>query len=112
MRNRMPGKKILGSKKASGRKLRSPKVTTPLFCIAGIGASAGGLEAFQQFFSTMPPDSNVGFVLVPHLDPTHTSMLPELLQRLTKMTVVHARHGVKVAPNQIYVVPPNKDIEI
>jgi two-component system, chemotaxis family, CheB/CheR fusion protein len=113
----MPGKKILRSKKAlvrakSGQNRRAPKANELSFCIAGIGASAGGLEAFEQFFSAMPPDSNVGFVLVPHLDPTHTSMLPELLQRLTKMTVVQARHGIKVAPNQIYVVPPNKDIEI
>ena len=82
------------------------------FCIAGIGASAGGLEAFEQFFSAMPPDSNVGFVLVPHLDPSHTSMLPELLQRFTKMNVVQVRHGMKVAPNRIHVVPPNKDMEI
>jgi two-component system, chemotaxis family, CheB/CheR fusion protein len=113
----MPGKKILRSKSAlappkSGQKPRPPKAKELPFCIAGIGASAGGLEAFEQFFSAMPPDSNVGFVLVPHLDPTHTSMLPELLQRLTKMTVVQARHGIRVAPNQIYVVPPNKDIEI
>jgi len=111
----MRGKKILRSKKAPVSPKSSqkpPNAKELLFCIAGIGASAGGLEAFEQFFSAMPPDSNVGFVLVPHLDPTHTSMLPELLQRLTKMTVVQARHGIKVAPNQIYVVPPNKDIEI
>jgi two-component system CheB/CheR fusion protein len=87
-------------------------VSQPTFCIAGIGASAGGLEAFEQFFSAMPPDSNVGFVLVPHLDPSHTSMLPELLQRFTKMDVVQARHGMKVAPNRIHIVPPNKDMEI
>jgi hypothetical protein len=111
----MPKKKLLPSKKVTpnaAQKARLPKVNRPSLCIAGIGASAGGLEAFEQFFSAMPPDSNVGFVLVPHLDPTHTSMLPELLQRLTKMTVVQARHGIKVAPNQIYVVPPNKDLEI
>ena len=117
MRNRTPGKTVLRSKKAlapskSGQKPHLSKVNEQPFCIAGIGASAGGLEAFEQFFSAMPSDGNVGFVLVPHLDPSHTSMLPELLQRLTKMTVVQARHGMKVVPNQIFVVPPNKDIEI
>ena len=114
---RMPRKKLLPSKKAiappkPAQKNRFPKVKDASFCIAGIGASAGGLEAFEQFFSGMPPDGNVGFVLVPHLDPSHTSMLPELLQRFTKMPVVQARHGMKVAPNQIHVVPPNKDLEI
>ena len=94
------------------QKPSSPKIKTPSFCIAGIGASAGGLEAFEHFFSSMPPDGNVGFVLVPHLDPGHTSMLPELLQRFTKMPVVQVRHGMKVLPNRIHIVPPNKDIEI
>jgi len=110
-------KKPLSSKKEiapakPAQRVRLSKVRHPSFCIAGIGASAGGLEAFEHFFSSMPPDGNVGFVLVPHLDPSHTSMLPELLQRFSKMPVVQARHGMKVAPNQIYVVPPNKDIEI
>ena len=117
MRKRIPTKKLLPLKKATTppkpvQKTRLPIVKDSSFCIVGIGASAGGLEAFEQFFSAMPPDSNVGFVLVPHLDPTHTSMLPELLQRLTKMSVVQARQGMKVTPNQIYVVPPNKDLEI
>jgi len=117
MKNRRPGKKILRSKETlappkSGDKPRPSKVKELHFGIVGIGASAGGLEAFEQFFSAMPPDSNLGFVLVPHLDPTHSSMLPELLQRRTTMTVQPARNGTQVAPNQIYVVPPNKDIEI
>ncbi len=118
MRSRKPTKKVLPSKQLfsvrpkSVQKFVPPKVSQPTFCIAGIGASAGGLEAFEQFFSAMPPDSNVGFVLVPHLDPSHTSMLPELLQRFTKMNVVQVRHGMKVAPNRIHVVPPNKDMEI
>jgi len=118
MRNRKPKKKVLRSKQLSSVRPKSvqksvpSRVSQPTFCIAGIGASAGGLEAFEQFFTAMPPDSNVGFVLVPHLDPSHTSMLPELLQRFTKMNVVQTRHGMKVAPNRIHVVPPNKDMEI
>jgi len=118
MSNRKPRKKVLRSKRLlsvrpkSAQKSVPSRVSLATLCIAGIGASAGGLEAFEQFFAAMPPDSNVGFVLVPHLDPSHTSMLPELLQRFTKMNVVQARHGMKVAPNRIHVVPPNKDMEI
>ena len=113
----MPKKKPRSSKEAPAlpkpvQKDSLPKARSASFCIAGIGASAGGLEAFEQFFSSMPPDGNVGFVLVPHLDPGHTSMLPELLQRFTKMPVVQVRHGMKVLPNRIHVVPPNKDLEI
>jgi hypothetical protein len=58
------------------------------FHIVGMGGSAGGLEAFVQFFSHLPPDSGLAFVLVPHLEPTHKGMMPELLQRHTKMKIV------------------------
>ena len=79
-------------------------------CIVGIGASAGGLDAFQQFFSHMPPDTGLAFVLVPHLEPTHKSMMSELLARHTKMKVMEAQDGVEVQPNCIYVTPPNADL--
>ena len=58
--------------------------------VAGIGASAGGLDAFKRFFSAMPADSGVAFVLIPHLDPKHESLMVELLARYTKMPVVEA----------------------
>ncbi|HEY5998134.1 MAG TPA: chemotaxis protein CheB [bacterium] len=80
--------------------------------IVGIGASAGGLEAFEKFFQNMPPDSGLAFVLVPHLDPTHKSIMTELLERYTKMPVQQAEGGMKVSPNRIYVIPPNKELSI
>lgn len=82
------------------------------FPIVGIGASAGGLEAFEAFFRACPADTGMGFVLVPHLDPGHVSLLTEILQRRTAMTVVEARDQVAVAPNEVFVIPPNREMSI
>jgi two-component system CheB/CheR fusion protein len=80
--------------------------------IVGIGASAGGLEAFEAFFTAMPPDSDIAFVLVSHLDPTHVSIMPELIRKRTKMQVKQIEDGMRVQPNTVYVVPPNRDLSI
>ncbi|HOX67138.1 MAG TPA: chemotaxis protein CheB [Burkholderiaceae bacterium] len=80
--------------------------------IVGLGASAGGLEAFEQFFRTMTPDSGMGFVLVQHLDPSHASMLTEILQRITVIPVVEAQDGMVVEANRVHVIPPNRDMVI
>ena len=77
-----------------------------------MGASAGGLEAFEQFFSHLPPDAGLAFVLVPHLEPTHKGMMPELLARHTKMKVVEVKDRMEVQPNHVYVIPPNADLAI
>ena len=82
------------------------------FNIVGIGASAGGLEAFEQFFRTIPPDSGMAFVLASHLDPDHDSLLTEILQRATTMPVVEAQDQMKVEPNRVYVLPPNREMAI
>jgi two-component system, chemotaxis family, CheB/CheR fusion protein len=82
------------------------------FPIVGIGASAGGLEAFETFFRHMPSDSGMAFVLVAHLDPTHVSILPELIQKHTEMSVLAAKDGVQVKPNTVHVIPPQKDLNI
>lgn len=82
------------------------------FPVVAIGASAGGLEAFEQFFRAMPPDSGMGFVLVQHLDPTHPSILSEILQRSTPMPVVEARDHMSIERNHVYVIPPNHDMTI
>ncbi|MHB8355050.1 MAG: CheR family methyltransferase, partial [Burkholderiales bacterium] len=74
--------------------------------------SAGGLEAFEQFFRNLPADSGMAFVLVSHLDPDHDSMLTEILQRSTTMPVVEAQDQVKVLPNCVYAIPPNRDMSI
>ncbi len=95
------------------RKKSEPKpAAKPPLYIVGMGGSAGALEAFEQFFTSMPPDSGLAFVLVPHLDPTHKGMMPELLQRFTRMQVMQAEDGMKVLPNCVYVVPSNKEMSI
>ncbi len=82
------------------------------FCTVGMGASAGGLEAFEAVFRNMPENPGMAFVVVPHLDPTHISILPQLIQKCTKMQAIQAEDGLKVLPNTIYIVPPNKDLSI
>ena len=78
------------------------------FHIVGIGASAGGLEALEQFFKNMPPDSGMAFVIVQHLDPTRKSSMPEILSRFTRMPVYLAAEGMKVEANSIYLIPPDR----
>ena len=90
----------------------APIVNAINFPIVGIGASAGGLEPFEQFFRHAPIDSGMAFVLVSHLDPDHASMLTEILQRTTSMPVVEALDQVKVLPNCVYAIPPNRDMSI
>jgi two-component system CheB/CheR fusion protein len=82
------------------------------FPIIGIGASAGGLEAFEQFFRFMPPDSGMAFVLVTHLDPDRASMLTDILQRITTMPVEEAQDQMPVTPNHVYVIPHNREMTI
>ncbi|MDY7545312.1 chemotaxis protein CheB [Glaciimonas sp. CA11.2] len=82
------------------------------FPIVGIGASAGGLEAFEQFFRPVPADCGMAFILISHLDPDHVSLLTEILQRTTTMQVCEARDEQKVEVNCVYVIPPNRDMTI
>ena len=84
----------------------------PAFPIVAIGASAGGLEALERFLAHVPTDSGMAFVVVQHLDPTHKGMMPELLQRATPMPVTQARNRMKVKPDSVYVIPPNRDLSI
>ena len=80
--------------------------------IVAIGASAGGLAAFQAFFAAMPPESGMGFVLVLHLDPHYHSMLVEILGRTAGMPVIEAQDGMAVAADTIYVIPPDATLSI
>ena len=82
------------------------------FPIVGIGASAGGLESFDKFLRAMPADSGMAFVLVPHLDPGHHSILTEILQRTTSMPVVEAQDQMRVVPSSVYIIPPNRDLRV
>lgn len=89
---------------------RTPKQKS--FPIVGIGASAGGLEAFEQFFTHAPPDTGMAFVLVQHLDPTHKSILVDLVRRYTRMQVFEVEDGMPVQPDCAYIIPPNRDMAI
>ena len=83
-----------------------------MFLIVGIGASAGGLEAFKSFFGNTPEDTGMAFVLVQHLSPDYKSMLAELLSKSTSMRVVEAVDGVQITPNCVFVIPPDATLTI
>lgn len=97
-------------KKKSTRtaEVEKPAAAKPGFAVVGIGASAGGLDAFKHFFTAMPDKTDMAFVLIQHLDPTHESLTAELLARQTRMSVVQAADEMRVEPNHVYVIPPNK----
>ncbi|HYV43550.1 MAG TPA: chemotaxis protein CheB, partial [Myxococcaceae bacterium] len=82
------------------------------FPIVGIGASAGGLEALEQFLPKIPPRSGLAFVVIQHLDPQYKGLLVELLQRSSPIPVAQAQDGQKVEPDHAYVIPPNKDMSV
>jgi len=85
-----------------------PVPTQQDFPIIGVGASAGGLEAFKQFLSAVTEDSGMAYVLVQHLDPNHDSILPEILSRFTSLPVMEITDDIHLAPNHVYVIPENK----
>jgi two-component system CheB/CheR fusion protein len=83
-----------------------------LFPIVGIGASAGGLEAIEQFLRNVPANSGMAFVIIQHMDPTHKGIMHELLGRVTSTEVLEVRDRMRIKPNCVYVIPPNKDMSI
>lgn len=116
-------KPITSKKKALSKKVKTSAASVPTnlesasplrqsLPIVGIGSSAGGLEAVEAFFSAMPSETGCAFVLVPHLAPTHVSIMPELIQKQTTMKVVQITDGISVQPDSVYVVPPNRDLSI
>lgn len=80
--------------------------------IVGIGTSAGGLQALETFFSNMPADSGLGFVVIQHLSPDYKSHMVQLLSKYTAMSVFEAEDGARVEPNCIYLIPPKKNMTI
>lgn len=78
----------------------------------GIGASAGGLEALEVFFSSMPSNSGLAFIVVQHLSPDYKSLMVELLSKRTRMRVFRAESGMRVEANCIYLIPPKKNLKI
>src|SRR5437773_824936 len=112
-RARVPAKPATtpqAAKQVSSRR-GSPTNAHPL-SVVGVGASAGGLEAFEQLLRSLPNDTGLAFVLVQHLAPKHESMLSELLAKATRMPVVEVTQGMGVQGNHVYVIPPNADMSI
>ena len=88
----------------------SPKELSELPCVVCLGASAGGLEALQDFFDFIPEDLDIPFVVVVHLSPDFKSLMPELLSKHTSMPVRAAEDGTLLRPNHVYIIPPNKNM--
>jgi len=82
------------------------------FPIIGLGASAGGLEALSAFFSKVSVNSGMSYIVVVHMTPKQPSMMPDLLQKITQVPVTTAKDGQSIAPDHIYVIPPNKEITV
>jgi chemotaxis methyl-accepting protein methylase len=105
-------------KRPAKRAARAARRTAPVasasraFPIVGIGASAGGLEALERFLGHVPAEIGMAFVIVQHLDPTHKGVMPELLQRATRMKVIQVKDHTRVRPNCVYVIPPNRDMSM
>ena len=84
----------------------------PPNCVVGIGASAGGLEALQQFLTFLPSNTGMAFVIIQHLAPDHKSLLSDILGKYTVMPVREAKDGMRVERNSIYMIPPKYNLEI
>jgi len=97
---------------AQAERAEGEQTGNELVAVVGVGASAGGLEAFKQLLARLPGDTGMAFVLVTHLDPKHESILPELLAKATRMPVSEVEDGTPVAPDHIYVMPRNTSMAI
>ena len=89
-----------------------PTMPFSLLGVCAVGASAGGLEALQQFFDNAAPDSGIAYVVVQHLSPDHKSLMVELLQRHTMLRVMRAEEGMRIEPNTVYLNPPKTNLTI
>src|SRR5215831_17209321 len=104
---------------APGRPVASPvtnegaaRQDVHAFPVVGIGASAGGLDPLKEMLRALPANTGMAFVLIQHLDPTHASMLTEILSRTTTMPVDEVRDQMAVHANHVYVIPPGTDMVI
>ncbi|GJQ60757.1 MAG: chemotaxis protein CheR [Candidatus Scalindua sp. AMX11] len=130
----MAGKKKIEPKRSTKQKVSTlkKKTTSPInttvkresqglgsshtiekcFPIVGIGASAGGLEALEGFISNMPAYSNLAMVVIQHLAPKYKSIMGDLLSKYTNMNIVEIQDGVEIAPNTVYMNPPDSDVAV
>lgn len=97
---------VLPEKAPLKRRVKSP------LTVVGVGASAGGLEALRSFFASMPGNTGIAFIVAQHLAPQHESLMSQLLDKHTKVSVNEARHGELIKPNKVYIAPPNTDVRI
>ena len=97
------------SRRPAARASRSDGIDFP---VVGIGASAGGLDACRKFLDALPPDNGMAFILVQHLDPTHESMMVDLLTGHTSMRVQQAVDGLQIEANHLYIIPPGTYLSI
>ncbi|MET0753907.1 MAG: CheR family methyltransferase, partial [Pyrinomonadaceae bacterium] len=98
--------------KSKAEKSSSKKKSDNKFPVVGLGASAGGIRALQDFFATMPPNSGMAFVVILHLSPEHESNLDAIIQAKTAMPVIKVTETHEVEPNRVYVIPPNRQLEM
>ena len=108
--NRKPSKSGPIAGKSSLKK--DAAIDAGTFPVVAIGASAGGLEAYKEFFHVLPSDTGMAYVLVQHLDPTHHSMLTEIIAKATAMPVEEVKSGERIKPDCVYVIPPNAFMSI
>ncbi len=113
MKNRLIRKRKRGASPSSrSNPGRSTFPLDTLFPVVGVGASAGGLEAFSALLANLPETTGMAFVFLQHLDPSHNSALEEILSRTTKIPVTQVTDGIKVERNHVYIIPPNSDMVI
>ncbi len=90
----------------------TPSRDPPAFPIVGVGASAGGLEAFTELLANLPPEPGVAFLFVVHMEPHHKSQLADILGRVTPLPVAEATEGMPVQANHVYLIPPNANMAL
>lgn len=88
----------------------SPAAKGSDLLVVGLGASAGGIKAFREFFAQVPANSGMAYVVILHLSPEHDSKLAEILQHVALIPVTQVKETVKIEPDHVYVIPPNKSL--
>jgi two-component system CheB/CheR fusion protein len=100
----------VGASESDAPDARDVASEAPGFALVGIGASAGGIEAFRSLFEALPDDTGMAYVVVQHLSPDHPSILAQTLRRFTSMPVVEIDDGMRLLPNRVYVMPSNAEV--
>src|SRR5690348_17415578 len=110
----MPHSTLRGTAQAGSNTIRAAKENGQggSFPIVGVGASAGGLEAFTELLSHLPANTGMAFVLIQHLDPRHESHLTELLSKVSRMPVSEVRGETRADANHVYVIPPRRNLGV